>query len=583
MKRNVLLSAAIAAVLLAGCESGDIVLAPTGGDVINPGNGGGGGGGTTNPCALYVDSGQTFQGAFDANGNCNYGVGFVSDVKPILVPSITFSNFGGLHIFADSLFIGEDVNANAAAAGKRVPQEGEGTRLNIEPGVTMVFTAPDSYLRIARGSQIIAEGTADAPITFTGNEDAVLGIATESDRGLWGGIQINGNGRTNKCHDGTVTGRNGVAGNSDFEPTANNPHNCHVTAEGRPSTYGGNNNAESSGILKYVVVKHAGFEVTDGDELNAITFNGVGYGTTVSYVQTYTSQDDGFEMFGGAVHLDHVVGVNVGDDTYDFSEGWVGDIQYAVAIHTSGANTCVEADNTGQQIPDGITPLTKGRISNLTCVVTGTARNQGNNPSAKGDSEGLLFREGTYFEIYNSIVTSNHPDMFSHECFELDDTEGPESIDAAQRNNDPNAAPGTEFDASYASSNVIACSEALKAGVDAANTGFDLGVWLQGGDGSAETPLNNNTNNVVLTGADIPASSLIEGGTGTRGYRTAELILDGSGAVVFDQATDLFDVSTLPDGAIPGFFSEPTYLGGATADDDWLAGWTVGLDAALVP
>src|SRR5690606_3114770 len=92
--------------------------------------------------------------------------------------------------------------------GKRIPQEGEGPVLTIEAGAIVAFQAPDSYLRVSRGSQIVAEGTADAPIVFTADEDDLVGGigAGESDRGLWGGVVINGNGRTNKCHDGTSTG-----------------------------------------------------------------------------------------------------------------------------------------------------------------------------------------------------------------------------------------------------------------------------------------------------------------------------------------------------------------------------------------
>ena len=341
-----------AALFLAACDSGDITLSPTTVD-NSVDNSTSAPVAATNPCASYVESGQTFQGDFDGT-DCTYTSLFTSDTRPITVDSITFPNFGGLHIFEDSLYIGEDVDANAAATGVRIPQQGEGTRLVIEAGNTMVFTEGSSYVRIARGSQIFAEGTEDDPITFTAIED-IQGTATESDRGLWGGLQINGNGRSNNCHDGTATGISPGSANQ-FLPTANNVHNCHVTAEGRPATYGGNNNAENSGVLTYVRVKHAGFEVVDGDELNAITLNAVGSGTTISHVQVYTTQDDGFEMFGGAVNLDHIVAVNVGDDSIDYSQGYTGNIQYAVVVDTSGAGRCIEGDNTGGGIGDGVTP-----------------------------------------------------------------------------------------------------------------------------------------------------------------------------------------------------------------------------------
>jgi len=563
IREVLVLSAAVVA--LAACDGSDITLSPT--TIDNSTGGTGGGTAPTNPCATYVEAGQTFSGTVDANGNCFYSATFVSDTKPITVSSITFPNFGGLHIFADSLYIGEDVNATAAAAGKHIPQEGEGTRLNIEAGNTMVFQAADSYVRIARGSQIFAEGTADAPIVFTADEDAVLGVATENDRGLWGGVQINGNGQTNKCHDGTATGSG--SGISDFLPTANNVHNCHVTAEGRPATYGGNNNSENSGVLTYVVIKHAGFEVVDGDELNGLTLNAVGSGTTISHVETYTTQDDGFELFGGAVNMDHVIAVNAGDDSIDYSEGYNGNIQYALVLHTSGANRCIEGDNTGGGRADYFTPTSKLRISNLTCITSNIDENAGTNPSSKGDSEGPLFREGAFFEMYNSIITSNAAGMASNECLEVDDTEGPETIDAMQAG------------ISVASSNVIACGEALKvtpnswgnAGFDPAPEGSAFAIWLAGGDGSADIPTNTNANNVVI--GSLPAVMLIDGGPGTRGYLTTDLIEDSAGAVVFDQATQLTT-------GLAGF-DDATYLGAANAGDDWPAGWTVGLSLPLVP
>ena len=569
-----LVATLIMAATLAACDSGDITLAPTNIDNSNQGN-------TTanptpvssNPCAAYEDAGQRFEGNFDGT-DCTYDTSFVSDTRPITVSTIRFPNFGGLHIFEDSLFIGEDVSENAANAGVRVPQEGEGTRLIIDAGNTMVFTAEDSYVRIARGSQIFAEGTAAEPIVFTADEDAVLGLGTENDRGLWGGIQINGNAPTNKCHDGTLSGNLGIVGSSQFEPSGVNPHSCHAIAEGRPATYGGANAAENSGVLTYVVVKHAGFEVVLDDELNAVTLNGVGSGTTISYVQTYTTQDDGFEMFGGAVNLDHIVAVNVGDDSIDWSEGYQGDIQYAVVIDTSGANNCLEGDNTGENRDDGITPRTRLRISNLTCITSGVDRNSGTNPSSKGDSEGLLFREGVWFELYNSIVTSNDATMQSNECFEVADSEGPESVNGAQ-GDDPDFA-GIR---SVASSNVVACGESLKLSAwSPDNDGFDLSIWLQGGNGTAAIPTNGNTNNVVEN-TNLPFASLIEGGVGTRGYLTLADIQDSTGGSVFDQTTQLTPVGA----NLGGIFTNPSYLGGASAGDDWLAGWTVGLGQPLIP
>lgn len=540
---------------LVACGGGDINLNPS--NTVTDSNNTiieGGGSGTTNPCATYQNGGQTVIGSF-ADGNCTYDVNFVSDTRPLTVDlTIPALADNGIHIFENSLYVGEDVSANSAAAGGIVPQNGQGPDLNIAAGAKIAFSNSTDYVRIARGSRIFAEGTAAKPIIFSSVIDLRDNAATESDRGLWGGVQINGNGLTNKCTD------------AQRMPAGSNPHNCHITAEGRPATYGGNNNAENSGSLRYVVIKHAGYEVVEGSELNGLTLNAVGSGTTIEYVQTYTTQDDGFEMFGGAVDLKHVVGVNVGDDTFDFSEGWVGNIQFALSIATSGGNTCVEADNTGGGRADNLQPFTKGRISNLTCVTSNVDANAGTSPSGKGDSEGVLFREGVFFEMYNSIVTSSDVGMASNECFEVHDTEGPETIDAM------------EAGWSTASSNFVACTEALLMGrVNAANAGFSLSTWL------ATAP---NANNVVVDGSvtgELPVT-IIEGlATNKRAYVTAAAFSNGNAGPI---PIPVFNVTTLADtfvaNAAPAigsstFFDEVDFIGAVKAGDDWTAGWTVGL------
>lgn len=551
---------ALAAAMLTACGGGDINLSPSN-SVIDSNNNTvineGGNTPPTNPCAKYSRGGVEFAGSF-ANGNCTYAATFVSDTRPltedVFIPELPD---GGLHIFQDSLFVGQDVDANSAAAGVRVPQNGEGATLTIAAGARIAFSASQDYVMIARGSRIVADGTQEKPIVFSSVIDLRDNAATEADRGLWGGVQLNGNGLTNKCTD------------AQRQPANGSPHNCHITAEGRPATYGGNNNAENSGVLRYVVIKHAGFEVVDGSELNGLTLNAVGSGTTVEYVQAYTTLDDGFEMFGGAVNLKYVIGVNVGDDTFDFSEGWVGNIQFALGIHTSGANYCVEADNTGAGRADDIAPLTKGRISNMTCVLSNVVAGEGTSPSPKGNSRGAIFREGAIFEMYNSIITANTDGMTQNQCLVLTDTDGPETIAYAQSG------------WSAASSNLIACTSPLSANPRPENSAFSLGTWLNSGA---------NTNNIVISSAETGALpvTVLNGLAGNpRAYITAAAFADGNTTTI---DIPVFDATTLSDsftaGAVPAlgsagsssFFEEVDFIGAVSADNDWTQGWAVGLE-----
>ena len=61
--------------------------------------------------------------------------------------------------------------------------------------------------------------------------------------------------------------------------------------EGSAGLMGGEMPNDSSGILKYLRVQYAGYEVFPGNELNGITFGGV-LGTVVDYIQVHNNQDD---------------------------------------------------------------------------------------------------------------------------------------------------------------------------------------------------------------------------------------------------------------------------------------------------
>ncbi|MCB1635570.1 MAG: hypothetical protein KDI51_13325, partial [Xanthomonadales bacterium] len=126
-----------------------------------------------------------------------------------------------------------------------------GATLTIEPGTVLQGSSDSSvpnFLYVAAGAKIFANGTAQAPITFTGPEPI---------KGSWAGVVIAGNSTCN-------------VGNCAFEAV--------------PSiTYGGTDLEDSSGSLRYVRILYAGQAIAPDEELNALTMLGVGAGTQVSY------------------------------------------------------------------------------------------------------------------------------------------------------------------------------------------------------------------------------------------------------------------------------------------------------------
>ena len=180
--------------------------------------------------------------------------------------------------------VGKDRGGDDTKAG------GVSATLTIPAGVTLAQKTPDDYLVVQRGSKIIANGTRSKPIRFTA-ASAVDGTLTnpESATGLWGGIVILGKAPINKCAAADI----GSAA-------------CERVVEGSTTAImGGNTPADNSGVLNFVRVEYAGKEIFKDNELNGITFGGVGSGTLVDYIQVHNNKDDCVEFFGGTVTVSY--------------------------------------------------------------------------------------------------------------------------------------------------------------------------------------------------------------------------------------------------------------------------------------
>jgi len=263
-----------------------------------------------------------------------------------------------------------------------VGNEIQNASLTINAGVTIRGSNGRDFLAIRRGSQIFAEGTAAAPIVMTGFEPG------KTTRGQWGGLVVSGRSTTNQCKNAGA-------------PV------CENTPEGGvDASYGGNQLDDNSGVLRYVRIEYPGFEVSPDNELNGLTLNSVGTGTTVEYIQVIGSNDDGVELFGGTVNLKHIVITGSQDDGLDWDFGWNGKAQYVLITQFSDdGNNGIEADNNVNN--NAAQPRSNPTIANMTII--------GGSPKS---GNGVLLRRGTGATIYNSIITG-----FTTSCINLDDVE----------------------------------------------------------------------------------------------------------------------------------------------------------------
>ncbi len=201
-----------------------------------------------------------------------------------------------------------------------------GAELWIEPGT--VIKAEDgsgnnaSGLVISQGGKIFAEGTADAPIIFTSKLDDLSGSLDEQDRGLWGGLVVLGYAPTNNATVRQIEGVNEIVGAGDVR-----------------ANYGGDDADDNSGVIRYVSLRHTGKAVGDqaGNEIQGLTLGGVGRGTTIEYVESFASDDDGFEWFGGTVDAKYLVSAFNSNDAFDWDEGFNGRGPFWFAIQAEDA------------------------------------------------------------------------------------------------------------------------------------------------------------------------------------------------------------------------------------------------------
>jgi len=546
MNRSLVLTAVIAGCVAGGCGSGDINIEPST-TVSNSNNTTAtGGGGSSNPCASYRNSGgQTIQGSYDGS-NCTYSPSFVDAGNNLKVDlTIPALPNGGAHIFQGSLFVGETYDTDAELAAAGIAEGGDGPELTIDAGATLAFQSSADFMIINRGSQLFAVGRADAPITFTSVSD-VNGTAGPEDVQQWGGMVINGFGVTNQCaYTGSVAG-------GDLATT-----DCHVDAEGAAgldeSQYGGDNNDDSSGRLEYVVVKHTGATVGNGDELNGISFGAVGRNTVVSNLEAYSTYDDGIELFGGAVNIRNYVAIYARDDSIDIDEGYAGTITNALVIQSAtDGNHCIEADGIADfdnllpadveaVIAQGIN--SRPTINKLTCIVSANgAATATHDPGA-----GWRLREGIFPVINDALVVAS---------FSADDpTSGNDNYCLRIDNRSQLAAQDGDLELN---SVIFACGEPTRGqtfpdGVTTERSFAEAGgnIFVSVPGGAAVDPTANNDTGLQLLEGVPPVFSI--------DYATMQV-----------------------DGAAPaGAPQSGIFIGGLSlTEGDWTAGWTYGIDAA---
>ncbi len=258
-----------------------------------------------------------------------------------------------------------------------------GATLTIDPGV-IIKGDKDSKgsLIVERGAKIMAMGTATSPIIFTSNQP--VGSRTYGD---WGGIILCG-----------------------YSPVNWNGGQSQV--EGGPrSLYGGTDTHDNSGEMHFVRIEFPGIAFSPNNEINGLTFCGVGDATKIDHIQVSYSGDDSYEWFGGSVNGKYMVAFAGWDDDFDTDNGYNGMNQFMVGLRdpfaadqsgSKGFESDSYQSGTATGLAGDTSKITKPVFSN--CTVIGPLVSPSSTAYDPQFVAGAHIRRGSAISILNSVL-----------------------------------------------------------------------------------------------------------------------------------------------------------------------------------
>jgi len=277
-----------------------------------------------------------------------------------------------------------------------------GNTLTIQEGTIIKAQAGQeanaSVLIIARGAKIEANGTAAEPIVFTSAADNIAIGQTagsnlgQNDRGLWGGVIVLGKAKASLSGDAL---ENQIEG---------------IPASDSNGLYGGTDNADDSGTINFISIRHGGTSIGDGNEINGLTLGAVGSGTSISNVEVVANVDDGIEWFGGTVNVSNALVWSCGDDALDIDEAYSGTISNSVAILGNISDHAMEIDGPAGSLEGSFT------MNNITLIGNAETEN-GEYADLRDRAMGSMndfyvtgFKASSDVELDNNAVAQNYLD-----------------------------------------------------------------------------------------------------------------------------------------------------------------------------
>ncbi|MDX6766826.1 MAG: hypothetical protein SFU85_08540 [Candidatus Methylacidiphilales bacterium] len=510
-----------------------------------------------------------------------------------------------------------------------------GSTLTIQPGTTVIGRGPTfgnpATLIVARGAQLVANGNATSPIIFTSDDDDRVPNGSASNNSTntdtlvdldnrcaqWGGIVLLGRTHVSRNGAGTDLLDNDGSDSNIIEGVANDNVPTGRTDFVARAGYGGQTTAlarddDNSGSLQYVSIRYGGVGLTTNSEVNGLTLGAVGRSTTLQNIEIVNNLDDGIEFFGGTVNTKYIAMYGIGDDCFDWDEGFRGKNQFIFAVQTQ----CKAGGTVGSGVPDKGGEL-DGSNSNsdeawpysLPTVYNATFVGMGKNYSGAGGAAprntAFHFRDASGGRVRNSLFLDFYYGLAIEDEKGTLDSTGVNAPGAGER--DSAAKITTNFNPSVFGGNATVPDDGLGGkelefreciwwaadgsnGVNSASSEFAPDSSTEGAaayDGGGSRPSYGDlayTNGVNLSRVNgngtSPIVSLVRRQYGTTStadsattYQISQIDPRASGNATSSSITAPVD----------GFYSPVSYKGAFSPSKNWLRGWSLMDSVGLFP
>ena len=446
-----------------------------------------------------------------------------------------------------------------------------GATLTIQAG-TIIASDTGGSLAITRDARLSCIGTAENPIIFTSTVDYATWNAG-SPRGAWraaanewGNVTIMGNAYISKYGNGAVS--TNVA-----TPNAANYANMEgLVASGAGDTrtfYGGGNDQDNSGALRFVSLRYGGKVVGLGNELNGLSLGGVGRDTIIDHVDIMNNVDDGIEIWGGTVDLKYFSIWDIGDDSFDVDQGWRGKAQFGLIV----SGYCIPGAASGSGFPDSAVEMDGAEKSDAQPVTTTAFYNMTLIGQPLSGKAATKFRDNARAQFNNSIFMDTGKEVVKNDNTDGEATGGQTGYGYngtltfadtwttaynVYSTVNPFASPASAYTAQssgkliqytdsvfFNNTNSAAYTEAAARGVFAAAN-----------------------NNVLAAAGSSPIASITRGASVVSGAVTVQPV------TFLDPLARNDAVSSVGAAPAGGFFTVANYRGAFNGTENWLCGWT---------